>query len=351
MAAAPQIDHPLSPVLAGLESPWEESPKASPASGGSSMDLKIMLHSKLNQHVDLSAVSSMGGERARSELRVAIRAVVERECPWMGPSRVETITEELLEETFGLGPLEPLLQDPSISDILVTTPKMVHVERSGCLYECPVEFKDDAHLLRVIERIVSRVGRRIDASSPLVDARLPDGSRVNAVVAPRGRGRPAVVHPPFRARPPSGCRIGQEPEPDAEHAGLSGSLREGTPQYRRLWRHRCGEDDLAQRSFLLHQRERARGDHRRFRRTTVAAAARRPDGVAAVQYRRPGRDPDTRPCRQRAAHAPGPHHRGRGTRRRSAGHAAGHEYRPRRLADYRSRQHPQGRRFAPGGQW
>jgi pilus assembly protein CpaF len=85
---------------------------------------------------------------------------------------------------FGLGPLEPLLQDQAISDILVTTPKLVYIEKAGKLHRTPVEFKDDAHLLRIIEKIVSRVGRRVDESSPLVDARLPDGSRVNAAIPP-----------------------------------------------------------------------------------------------------------------------------------------------------------------------
>jgi pilus assembly protein CpaF len=96
----------------------------------------------------------------------------------------EQLVEEVLDEVFGLGPLEPLLQDPTISDILVTTPHLVYIERAGKLYLTPVQFKDDAHLLRIIEKIVSRVGRRIDESSPMVDARLPDGSRVNAVIAP-----------------------------------------------------------------------------------------------------------------------------------------------------------------------
>jgi pilus assembly protein CpaF len=96
----------------------------------------------------------------------------------------DRVIEEILDEVFGLGPLEPLLQDPTISDILVTTPKLVYVERAGKLYRTPVEFKDDAHLLRIIEKIVSRVGRRVDESSPLVDARLPDGSRVNAAIPP-----------------------------------------------------------------------------------------------------------------------------------------------------------------------
>jgi pilus assembly protein CpaF len=96
----------------------------------------------------------------------------------------DRVIEEILDEVFGLGPLEPLLQDPTISDILVTTPHLVYVERGGKLYRTPVEFKDDAHLLRIIEKVVSRVGRRVDESSPLVDARLPDGSRVNAAIPP-----------------------------------------------------------------------------------------------------------------------------------------------------------------------
>jgi pilus assembly protein CpaF len=96
----------------------------------------------------------------------------------------DRVIEEILDEVFGLGPLEPLLQDPTVSDILVTGPRLVYVERGGKLYRTPVEFKDDAHLLRIIEKIVSRVGRRVDESSPLVDARLPDGSRVNAAIPP-----------------------------------------------------------------------------------------------------------------------------------------------------------------------
>ena len=99
-------------------------------------------------------------------------------------SEKERVIEEVLDEVFGLGPLEPLLRDPTISDILVTTPYLVYVERSGKLYRTSVQFKDNLHLLRIIEKIVARVGRRIDESSPLVDARLPDGSRVNAAIPP-----------------------------------------------------------------------------------------------------------------------------------------------------------------------
>ncbi|MGB9604257.1 MAG: CpaF family protein [Bryobacteraceae bacterium] len=111
----------------------------------------------------------------------------------------DRIIEEVLNEVFGLGPLEPLLQDPTLSDILVTTPKMVYVERDGKLYRTPLQFKDDAHLLRIIEKVVLRVGRRIDESSPMVDARLPDGSRVNAVIPPIPIDGPLLSIRRFRA--------------------------------------------------------------------------------------------------------------------------------------------------------
>ncbi len=110
--------------------------------------------------------------------------LVEEEKTPLSLVEKDRVIEEILDEVFGLGPLEPLLQDPTVSDILVTRPHLVYVERGGKLYRTPVEFKDDAHLLRIIEKVVSRVGRRVDESSPLVDARLPDGSRVNAAIPP-----------------------------------------------------------------------------------------------------------------------------------------------------------------------
>ena len=126
----------------------------------------------------------MAGERVRAEIRAAVAKLVEEEKTPLSLVEKDRVIEEILDEVFGLGPLEPLLQDPTVSDILVTTPHLVYVEKAGKLYRTPVEFKDDAHLLRIIEKIVSRVGRRVDESSPLVDARLPDGSRVNVAIPP-----------------------------------------------------------------------------------------------------------------------------------------------------------------------
>src|SRR6185295_4074105 len=115
---------------------------------------------------------SVAPERARTEIRTAVAKLIEEEKTPLSMVERDRVIEEVLHEVFGLGPLEPLLQDPSISDILVSTPKLVYVERAGKLYRTPVEFKDDSHLLRIIEKVVSRVGRRVDESSPLVDARL-----------------------------------------------------------------------------------------------------------------------------------------------------------------------------------
>jgi pilus assembly protein CpaF len=147
-------------------------------------ELKFTLHRKLLDRINLEALSSMASDRVRTEVRAAVAKLVEEEKTPLSLVEKDRVIEEILDEVFGLGPLEPLLQDPTISDILVTTPRLVYVERGGKLYRTPVEFKDDAHLLRIIEKVVSRVGRRVDESSPLVDARLPDGSRVNAAIPP-----------------------------------------------------------------------------------------------------------------------------------------------------------------------
>ncbi len=147
-------------------------------------DLKFALHRKLLDRINLEILSSMAGERVRAEIRTALTKLIDEEKTPLSLVEKERVIEEVLNEVFGLGPLEPLLQDPTVSDILVTTPRLVYVERAGKLYRTPVEFKDNSHLIRIIEKIVSRVGRRVDESSPMVDARLPDGSRVNAVIPP-----------------------------------------------------------------------------------------------------------------------------------------------------------------------
>ncbi len=164
-------------------------------------ELKFALHRKLLERINLEALSSLAGERVRLEVRAAVAKLVEEEKTPLSLVEKERVTEEVLNEVFGLGPLEPLLQDPTVSDILVTTPRLVHVERGGKLQRTPVEFKDNAHLLRIIEKVVARVGRRVDESSPMVDARLPDGSRVNAVIPPVAVDGPLLSIRRFRRDP------------------------------------------------------------------------------------------------------------------------------------------------------
>jgi pilus assembly protein CpaF len=180
----PVLLEPLSGARENRETGWVNRLMNREESTPIYQELKFTLHRKLLDRINLEALSSMAGDRVRAEVRTAVAKLVSEEKTPLSMVETDRIIEEILDEVFGLGPLEPLLQDPTISDILVTTPHLVYVERAGKLYRTPVEFKDDAHLLRIIEKIVSRVGRRVDESSPMVDARLPDGSRVNAVIPP-----------------------------------------------------------------------------------------------------------------------------------------------------------------------
>lgn len=147
-------------------------------------ELKTRLHTKVLNEVQLENVYRLGEEAAREQISQLIREMLQRESTPLALAERETMAREILDEVFGLGPLEPLLLDHTISDILVNTSKVVYIERRGVLERTDIQFNDDQHLMRIIERIVSRVGRRVDESSPMVDARLPDGSRVNAIIPP-----------------------------------------------------------------------------------------------------------------------------------------------------------------------
>jgi len=148
------------------------------------VQLKGNVHRKLLNRLNLEALASVDRQRAESEIRSLVFELMAEENTPVSLAEREQILSDILDEVFGLGPLEPLLRDPSVNDILVNTYKFVYVERNGVLSKVPTTFQDDRHLLRVIDRIVSAVGRRVDDSSPMVDARLADGSRVNAIIPP-----------------------------------------------------------------------------------------------------------------------------------------------------------------------
>jgi pilus assembly protein CpaF len=147
-------------------------------------ELKFTLHRKLLDKINLEALATIDNHKVRNEVRTALLALLDAESTLLSSMERQQICDEVLDEVFGLGPLEPLLQDPGVSDILVNTHRQVYIERKGQLELTTVTFKDDAHLMRIIDKIVSQVGRRVDESSPMVDARLSDGSRVNAIIPP-----------------------------------------------------------------------------------------------------------------------------------------------------------------------
>src|SRR5246500_2649464 len=146
--------------------------------------VKADLHRKILDRLDLEKLGKTSGESARDEVLVVIRSAVNGEVVPLSFAERERLSREILDEIFGLGPLEQLLKDTNVSDILVNRFDKVYVEKAGKLELTPLSFKDNTHLMQIIERIVSRVGRRVDESSPMVDARLADGSRVNAIIPP-----------------------------------------------------------------------------------------------------------------------------------------------------------------------
>ena len=155
-------------------------------------ELKFTLHRKLLDKINLEALATIDNQRVRAEVRQALISLIDGEPTLLSALEKQQICDEVLDEVFGLGPLEPLLQDPTISDILVNGSKQVYVERKGVLELTSVTFRDDAHLLRIIDKIVSQVGRRVDESNPMVDARLLDGSRVNAIIPPLALDGPVM---------------------------------------------------------------------------------------------------------------------------------------------------------------
>ena len=224
--------------------------------------LKGRIHKELLNRLDLARLSQVKREDAEPELRGLIVGMLEREeqrTPLSLAER-ENLVLDVLNELFGLGPLEELLRDPAISDILVNRHDQVYIEREGRLESTNSVFRDDRHLLQIIERIVSSVGRRIDESSPMVDARLQDGSRVNADHSAAGARRSRAVDSPVSNRPPGGSRSRRARFPHEADAGFPCGCRVQPAQRDCLGRHRRRKDDAAERPLRLHRRQGA-GDH------------------------------------------------------------------------------------------
>jgi pilus assembly protein CpaF len=163
--------------------------------------LKANLHRQLVMNMNLSALAGMSKEELRNEVRRVADELCQRSATLINRHERERLVNEVLDETFGLGPLESLMQDPSITDILINGHRTIYVERAGRLERSPVTFSDERHLLHIIQRIVGQAGRRVDETSPMVDSRLPDGSRINAIIPPLALDGALVSIRRFGVRP------------------------------------------------------------------------------------------------------------------------------------------------------
>src|SRR4051812_25492909 len=164
-------------------------------------ELKKQIHARLVERLDFTRVKDLNSDALRRDIRRVVEHLCDTENPLLNRMERERLIDEILDETLGFGPLEALLKDPTISDILINGPKKIYIERRGKLEKSEVQFRDNDHLLQIIDRIVSKVGRRVDETSPMVDARLPDGSRVNVIIPPLALDGPTVSIRRFGSNP------------------------------------------------------------------------------------------------------------------------------------------------------
>ena len=187
--------------LSILEDDRKPSVLPADAGNGAYQELKKTMHQMILDRIDLERLKRLTAEQFKHELALLIQRIIEEERIVLNQHERHNLVLDIQHEMLGFGPLEPLLNDPTVSDILVNTASRVYVERRGKLELTDVSFHDNAHLMKIIEKIVSRVGRRVDESSPMVDARLPDGSRVNAIIPPLAIDGPILSIRRFGASP------------------------------------------------------------------------------------------------------------------------------------------------------
>jgi pilus assembly protein CpaF len=181
--------------------PAPQAPAVNPLQSDKLLDAKVRLHRRLIEEINLQALERLPEEQIRAHVHQLVTQYILVERLALNQQELNDFVSEILDEMTGLGPLEPLLKDPTIADILINGHECVYVERGGVLEPCGVRFKDEAHLLRIINKIVAAVGRRVDESHPMCDARLLDGSRVNVAVRPIGVDGPLVSIRKFSKKP------------------------------------------------------------------------------------------------------------------------------------------------------
>ena len=291
-------------------------------------DVKTTVFNALIDTIDLTQLAQLDPDAAREEIRDIVSEIVAIKNVVMSIAEQEELLEDICNDVLGYGPLEPLLARDDIADIMVNGADTTYIEVSGKVEQTAIRFADNAQLMNICQRIVSQVGRRVDESSPICDARLPDGSRVNVIAPPLAIDGPTLTIRKFKR----------------DRLTLDQLVKLGTitPEGRTLLaiigRVRCnvlisggtgsGKTTLLNCMTGYIDDRRARHHLRGLRRTAAAAAACGAPGDAAAQSRRRGRDHHARSRQELPAYAPRPHHRGRGARTGGLRPAAGHEHRP-----------------------
>ncbi len=300
--------------------------------------VKADLHRKILDRLDLEKLGKTSGDSARDEVLVVIRSAVNGEIVPLSFAERERLSREILDEIFGLGPLEQLLKDPNISDILVNRYDRVYIEKAGKLELTTLAFKDNTHLMQIIERIVSRVGRRVDESSPMVDARLADGSRVNAIIPPLALDGPCLSIRRFGREPVTARQMIENQTLTESMLELLSAMVKGRLNILVSGGTGAGKTTLLNvLSGYIPNSERIVSIEDAAE-LADEAGKHCPAGNPAAQHRRQGSGPAAATRHQQLAYAPRPDRGRRGARRRSFRHVASHEHRPRRIADHRSRE-------------
>lgn len=311
---------------------WNLDSSSGGETGGHALEgataLKVRIHQRLIELLNLSQLEKAPRDVLRLEIRGAVSALLGEEKRVLSLTQTDRLIDDVLDELLGLGPLEPLLKDPGITEILINTYTTVYVERDGRLERAEIQFQDARHLIRILNRIVSAVGRRIDEGQPMVDARLPDGSRINAIIPPLAVDGPLVSIRKFATSPIQMSRL-------VELGSLSADMArflEGVTRARRNVLISGGAG--SGKTTLLNALSASIGEHERI--ITIEDSAElqlQQPHVGRLETRPPNMEQKGEVTQrdlaaERAADAAGPDHRRRGPGGRSLRHAPGHEHRP-----------------------
>src|SRR3984893_14365369 len=331
-----------APALAVAEPPAEVVAPVNTLLSDKLLDAKVRLHRRLIEEINLSVLEKMQDEEVRRHVHGLVSQYTLAERLALNSQELEDFVAEILDEMTGLGPIEPLLKDHMVNDILINGHEQVYVERAGVLEPTLVRFKDEAHLLRIVNKIVSAVGRRVDESQPLCDARLLDGSRINIAVRPIAVDGPLVSIRKFSKKPYNLRKLVDIGAIRTQMAELLAAAVKARVTLIISGGTGSGKTTMLNAlSAFISEKERL---------VTIEDAAelqlQQPHGGPAAQHRGQGGNPPARAGEERAAHAARPHHPRRVPRRGSVRHASGHEHRPRRLHGDGPRQHPARRALA-----